>query len=73
VWRRNIDHFDRVVKEKTTPVSRFTTPGKGGNQKKNPGKKEPFKNLENSEERRKEADAAHRRKQMEEVFGPNAI
>ena len=73
VWRRNIDHFDRVVKEKTIPVSRFTTPGKGENRKKNPGKKEPFKNLENSEERGKEADAARRRKQMEEVFGPNAI
>jgi hypothetical protein len=44
----------RVIKEKTTPVSRFTTPGKGKNRKKNPTKKEPIKNSANSEKRRKE-------------------
>ena len=47
VWRRNIDHFDGVVKEKTTP-------GKGENRKKNPSKEEPSEKLGNSEKRRKE-------------------
>jgi hypothetical protein len=53
VWRRNIDHFDEVVKEKTTPVKEKTTPGKGENRKKNPSKEEPSKKLEISEKRRK--------------------
>ena len=55
VWRRNIDHFDRVVKEKTTPVFSFTTPGKGENRKKNPGKEEPIKKSGNSEKEEKKA------------------
>jgi hypothetical protein len=33
----------------------------------------PSSRNENSEQRKKEADAARRRKQMEEVFGPNTI
>jgi len=40
IWRSNIDHFDRVVKEKTTPVKEKTTPGKGENRKKNIYRKE---------------------------------
>jgi hypothetical protein len=73
VWRRNIDHFDRGGKrENHPPVSGFTTPGKGENPKKNTSKKNPSKNIESSKQTRKEAEAARRRKQMEEVFGPDA-